>query len=45
MAGMGEYDRLLGHLAGCGDMFQGWWQGMGECGRGGVGVYGRGSGL
>ena len=40
----------LGHVVGCGDM----WQGVGACGRGGgrvwghvvgVGVFGRGSGL
>ena len=34
MAGVGWYGRMWGHVAGCGGMWQGWWQGVEACGRG-----------
>ena len=33
-AGVGMCGRVQGHVAGCGDMWHGWWQGVGACGRG-----------
>ena len=36
----GTCGRVWWHVAGNGSMWQGWWQGVGECGRGGA--YGRG---
>ena len=32
--GVGACGRVWGHMAGCGDMWQGWSQGVGACGRG-----------
>ena len=34
MAGLGACGRVLGHVAGCGSMWQRWWQGVGACHRG-----------
>ena len=30
-AGVGTCGRVWGHVAGCGDMSHGWWQGVGVC--------------
>ena len=34
VAGVGICGRVWGHVAGCGDMWHGWWPGVGACGRG-----------
>ena len=34
VVGIGAYGRVLGHVAGCGDMWQRWCQGVGACHRG-----------
>ena len=34
VAGVGTCGREWRHVAGCGDMWHGWWQGVGACGRG-----------
>ena len=36
VARVGTCCRVWGHVAGCGSMWQGWWQGVRACGRGGV---------
>ena len=33
-AGVGTCGRVWRHVTGCGDMWHGWWQGVGACGRG-----------
>ena len=33
VAVVGTYGRVLGHVAGCGGMWQRWWQGVGACHR------------
>ena len=39
-AEVGTCGEVWKHVAGCGDRWQGWWQGVGACGRGGGMSYG-----